>query len=210
MKNIEAKTVVLGAQGVGKTSVVKRCVENVFESRVESTIGAAFSSYKIVVNGYKVHLQIWDTAGQERFKAMAPMFYRKASFAILVYDITDMESFDAVKIWVRELIQNVDKPVAMILFGNKCDLTDKRQVSRETAEEYAMHIGAELVEMSALSNQGVEEGFEKVALGMISRIEDSHAQVYDTFGNKVTNGNRNVSLLDSDSVDSRDEQGCRC
>ncbi|KAF6039392.1 hypothetical protein EB796_002298 [Bugula neritina] len=211
MKTIEAKAVVLGAQAVGKTSVVMRCVRNMFDKAVGTTIGAAFFNYRLNVDGYQVHLQIWDTAGQERFKSMAPMYYRKASIAILVYDITDLESFKGLKKWVMELIQNVDRPISMVLFGNKCDLTEKREVSSELARDYAESVGAELVEMSALTSQGVNEGFEKVCEMLISNLDNTHAHVYDGYGNREdSTRKRTVSVVGSPDSDNSDDRRCGC
>ncbi|KAG8681980.1 hypothetical protein FRC09_017111, partial [Ceratobasidium sp. 395] len=96
---LDAKVVIMGSSGVGKTSLVTRYVEERF-AQTTTTTGAFFHSKKVTVDGTKVRLQIWDTAGQERFRSMAPMYYRGASAAILVYDITNASSFDDVKIWI--------------------------------------------------------------------------------------------------------------
>merc|ERR1711974_92550 len=92
----DAKLVLLGNSGVGKTSVVLRYVQGVYSLDQPSTIGASFMTKRMFLDDWKVKLQIWDTAGQERFRSMAPMYYRGASAAILVYDITSVESFENV------------------------------------------------------------------------------------------------------------------
>ncbi|KAG8739639.1 hypothetical protein FRC10_005375 [Ceratobasidium sp. 414] len=98
--SLDAKVVIMGSAGVGKTSLVTRYVEERFVPQTTTTTGAFFHSKKVTVDGTKVRLQIWDTAGQERFRSMAPMYYRGASAAILVYDITSASSFDDVKVWI--------------------------------------------------------------------------------------------------------------
>ncbi|KAI9494819.1 ras family-domain-containing protein [Zychaea mexicana] len=103
-ETLEAKVVVLGATGVGKTSVVIRYVQKTFSASSTSTIGASFMTKKLTVDDCHVRLQIWDTAGQERFRAMAPMYYRGAQAAILVYDITSEESFSDMNTWVEGII----------------------------------------------------------------------------------------------------------
>ncbi|ESO95115.1 hypothetical protein LOTGIDRAFT_215280 [Lottia gigantea] len=153
-KSLEAKVVVLGSQGVGKTSVVIRYVGGMFSKAVSPTIGASFFTYKLSLDNYRVKLQVWDTAGQERFRSMAPMYYRKANAAMLLYDITSPDSFYDIKDWVKELKKNVDYPIIMCLLGNKCDLDSGRKVSIEEAEEYAQSIGALFFEVSALKNTG--------------------------------------------------------
>ncbi|XP_050395769.1 uncharacterized protein LOC126814562 [Patella vulgata] len=171
MKSLEAKVVVLGSQGVGKTSVVIRYVGGMFSKAVSPTIGASFFTYKLNLDSYRVKLQVWDTAGQERFRSMAPMYYRKANAAMLLYDITCTDSFYDVKDWVKELKKNVDTPIVMCLLGNKSDLDSGRKVSIEDAEEYAKSIGALFYEVSALKNTGIEDAFLHVAKELIKLYE---------------------------------------
>ncbi|XP_041356019.1 ras-related protein Rab-31-like [Gigantopelta aegis] len=171
MKTIEAKVVVLGSQGVGKTSLVIRYVGGMFSKAVSPTIGASFFTYKMNVDNYRVKLQVWDTAGQERFRSMAPMYYRKANAAMLMYDITSSDSFYDIKDWVKELKKNVDTPIILCLLGNKCDLESGRQVKSEDAEEFAASIDALFYETSALKNLGIEESFLQVAKQLINMYE---------------------------------------
>ncbi|XP_076324553.1 uncharacterized protein LOC143232697 isoform X3 [Tachypleus tridentatus] len=100
MDSLEAKVVVLGSQGVGKTSVVVRYIGKAFSRHLSPTIGASFFTCKLTIQGFHVKLQIWDTAGQERFRSMAPMYYRNANAALLVFDITSYESYLNMKTWV--------------------------------------------------------------------------------------------------------------
>ncbi|KAL0321443.1 UNVERIFIED_CONTAM: Ras-related protein RAa [Sesamum radiatum] len=102
-KNINAKLVLLGDVGAGKSSLVLRFVKGQFVEFQESTIGAAFFSQTVAVNDATVKFEIWDTAGQERYHSLAPMYYRGAAAAIIVYDITNQASFDRAKKWVQEL-----------------------------------------------------------------------------------------------------------
>ncbi|XP_063952627.1 uncharacterized protein LOC129255825 [Lytechinus pictus] len=168
MKALEAKVVVLGKEGVGKTSIVVRYVGKIFSSQVSPTVGASFFTFKMNVDNHRVKLQLWDTAGQERFKAMAPMYYRKANAAFLVYDITDSKTFENMKFWAEELEQNIDGPIVMCVLGNKSDLADRRQVSSDEGLKYAASIGALFFETSALKDEGVSEAFLRVSLALIS------------------------------------------
>nr|XP_023025717.1 ras-related protein RABF2a-like [Leptinotarsa decemlineata] len=128
MKHIVGKVVVLGYQGVGKTATVTRYVENTFTENNAPTVGASFFSVKIKLEDHLVTLQIWDTAGQERFKAMAPMFYRNANAALLVFDITSASSFESMQSWVQEVKRNVEETMVLCVVGNKTDLNDQRTV----------------------------------------------------------------------------------
>jgi Ras-related protein Rab-21 len=153
MKTIVGKVVVLGYQGVGKTSTVIRYVENSFSHHITPTVGASFFSCKLLIDNITVKLQIWDTAGQERFKAMAPMFYRNANAALIVFDITSAQTFESMQGWVLELKKNVDNPMVLCVVGNKIDLAKNRQVSRDEAIQYARSIGATYHECSAMQDQ---------------------------------------------------------
>ncbi|XP_061726573.1 ras-related protein Rab-31 isoform X2 [Cydia pomonella] len=167
MKVVEAKIVVLGSQGVGKTSLVVRYIGKMFSKHISPTIGASFFTCNINVDGARVKLQVWDTAGQERFRSMAPMYYRNANAALLVYDITSVGSFTAIKTWVKELQSNVPEPMALALVGNKCDLQEARAVPHSEAKQYAAAIGAQYCETSALHDQGIDHVFLSTATALL-------------------------------------------
>ncbi|OAV86474.1 hypothetical protein PTTG_29884 [Puccinia triticina 1-1 BBBD Race 1] len=124
---LEAKVVILGMQGVGKTSIVHRYTTGSFSYSLTSTIGASFCTKKLSVDGCKVRLQIWDTAGQERFRSMAPMYYRGANAAILVYDITNKDSFHDIENWLAELRENMSGDLVIQVVGSKADLAPARR-----------------------------------------------------------------------------------
>lgn len=139
--------------GVGKTSLVAKYMANVYSKEIGPTIGASFFTCKINLNDTKVKMQLWDTAGQERFKAMAPMYYRNANAALLVFDVTNHTSFEEVKSWILELQRNVQEPMFLLLVGNKIDLEEQRAVSREEAVIYSQSIGAKFIESSVFFDQ---------------------------------------------------------
>ncbi|GFS88711.1 ras-related protein RabJ [Nephila pilipes] len=159
----EAKVVILGAQGVGKTSVIYRYVGHIFEQHTSPTIGASFFSCRIRIDDQDLELLIWDTAGQERFRSMAPMYYRNANAAILMYDITSYASFESMKEWVTELKVRLEEPIIICVVGNKVDKHTHRQVGFKEAAEYAMSIGSLYHECSALNSEGVEGIFLDIA-----------------------------------------------
>ncbi|GAA5857863.1 hypothetical protein JCM1840_000941 [Sporobolomyces johnsonii] len=132
---LEAKVVILGSQGVGKTSLITRSTTGRFSYQLSSTIGASFLTKKLNVSGTKVRFQIWDPAGQERFRSMAPLYYRGALAAILVYDITDENSFQDIKIWLEELRKNMSSELIILVVGAKADLaTSYRTIPLSIAE----------------------------------------------------------------------------
>lgn len=131
---IDAKVVVMGNSGVGKTSLLQRYTQNKYDPKnTTSTTGAFFVAKKVTVNGVKVRLQLWDTAGQERFRSMAPMYYRGANAALLLYDITNQVSFQDVRGWLKELKKNCPADLITYIVGSKADLSHLRQVSSDLA-----------------------------------------------------------------------------
>ncbi|TFL05545.1 P-loop containing nucleoside triphosphate hydrolase protein [Pterulicium gracile] len=136
---IDAKVVIMGSTGVGKTSLLHRYTQNRFDPKnTTSTTGALFVTKKAIVNGTKVRLQLWDTAGQERFRSMAPMYYRGANAAILMYDITNSRSFDAIRGWLQELKKNCDSDLIIYIVGAKADLHRHREITSDLAR-HSLH-----------------------------------------------------------------------
>ncbi|KAH7276292.1 hypothetical protein KP509_39G001100 [Ceratopteris richardii] len=160
---MQAKLVLLGDMGAGKSSLVLRFVKGQFFDFQESTIGAAFFSQTVAVNDITVKFEIWDTAGQERYHSLAPMYYRGAVAAIIVYDITNSDSFTRAKKWVQELQAQGSSKLVMALAGNKSDLASKRKVEAEEAQKYAEANGLFFMETSAKSAQNVNELFYEIA-----------------------------------------------
>ena len=121
----EVKIVVLGEARVGKTSLTLRFVKNEFDKEQDSTIDASFLGKKVTVGQKSIMLNIWDTAGQEKYHALAKNYYQGASGAILVYDVTDLDSFEKAKTWYLELSKYIGKEAPIIIAGNKSDKIDK-------------------------------------------------------------------------------------
>eukprot|EP00003_Mantamonas_plastica_P019195 TRINITY_DN3142_c0_g1_i6.p1 TRINITY_DN3142_c0_g1~~TRINITY_DN3142_c0_g1_i6.p1 ORF type:complete len:158 (-),score=34.44 TRINITY_DN3142_c0_g1_i6:102-518(-) len=129
------KVVLLGEGRVGKTSIVTRYCQNSFSDRVQTTVQAAYQAKKLTLSETPIQLAVWDTAGQERFHALGPIYYRDADGAVLAYDVTDPESFEKVKKWVKELRSMLGMDVQLVICGNKIDLERLRQVDESEAVE---------------------------------------------------------------------------
>nr|OQO22875.1 GTP-binding protein ypt5 [Rachicladosporium sp. CCFEE 5018] len=162
------KLVLLGESAVGKSSLVLRFVKDQFDDYRESTIGAAFLTQTIALDDQTtVKFEIWDTAGQERYKSLAPMYYRNANCAVVVYDITQAASLDKAKSWVKELQRQANENIIIALAGNKLDLVtespDKRAVSQADASAYAQEAGLLFFETSAKTAENVKELFLAIA-----------------------------------------------
>lgn len=157
----EVKLCLLGDTGVGKTSLGKRFVSDSFLSNEVNTVGASFLSKTVVVEELNrtFKYQIWDTAGQEKYRSLAPMYYRGAAAAIVVYDITRANTFEKVKHWIKELHQLGPRDAVIAIAGNKSDLEDSRQVMGKQAAEYAKSVNALFAETSAKTAVNVYQLF---------------------------------------------------
>merc|ERR1719401_527840 len=158
------KLVLLGDAAVGKSSILMRFLQNKFCDDMETTVGACFSTKTIELRDRVVKFEIWDTAGQERFKSLAPMYYRGASSAMVVYDQTNASTFERAQEWVRQVMQTAMNPnIVVALVGNKMDLGEQRQVPLETAEAFAQREGLLFQETSAKTGKNVSAVFEMIA-----------------------------------------------
>ncbi|KAH9589174.1 Small GTPase [Trypanosoma melophagium] len=228
-----AKIVLLGESAVGKSSIALRFARNEFYPNQETTVGAAFLSRTVTVppssstassttanrtttttttttgasgtvSGGSVKYEIWDTAGQERYRSLAPIYYRGACGALVVYDITSADSLKKAQTWLHELRANADPTLTILLLGNKKDLESLRQVSYEDGAALAEEEGVNgFFETSAKDNQNIEEVFIELAKMLLE-----HGLTSSTPGG--INGARGAKMLEPPSRTQRKEGGCAC
>jgi len=195
-KVLNYKLVLLGNSAVGKSCISNRFVNDDFYDFQEPTIGAAFSTKEFILNDKKIKYEIWDTAGQERYRSLAPMYYRGASIAIIVYDITCKESFEGAKLWLKEITNKGKKDCLIILVGNKCDLESHRKVSKEEVEELSnSSIFHTLV--SAKTGENIKYLFEEISKRLPEkkkiREKKVNLSLNDNYYNDDDNNNNNNS-----------------
>lgn len=158
------KLVLLGDSGVGKSCLVLRYVRGQFDPTSKVTVGAAFMSHSVhLPDGTTIKFEIWDTAGQERYASLAPLYYRGAQAAAVVYDVTKEDTLTKAKHWVSELQKNAGSNLVVVLVGNKTDLAEDRVISEEEGQEYATRNNMLFVETSAKTAANTSELFEAVA-----------------------------------------------
>lgn len=163
------KVVVLGESQVGKSSLIKRLVDNNFSENIPSTGGVADRRKEIEVLNSKVTLHIWDTAGQERFRGINRMYYQNASGALLVFDLTSLESFMKLETWLKEFKESVSDGES-ILVGNKLDMIESRKVPEGLARDFALKNDMVYIETSAKTDTMVTEAFTKLGENVLSKV----------------------------------------
>ncbi|MEE6464096.1 hypothetical protein FKM82_006174 [Ascaphus truei] len=136
-RNLVAKLVMTGDSNVGKTCILTRFTDNTDPSYI-STVGIDFKVKTIHIAETALKLQIWDTAGQERFHTLSVSYFRGAQGFILVYDITNPDSFKNIAVWMKDIKMKAGEEVEVVLLGNKCDKEDKREVSKEKGEKVSI------------------------------------------------------------------------
>jgi len=163
------KIVLIGDSGVGKSNLLSRFTKNEFNLESKTTIGVEFATKTVEIDGKIIKSQIWDTAGQERYRAITSAYYRGAVGALLVYDISNHQTFENVERWLKELRDHADEDIVVMLVGNKSDLRHLRTVSTEEALAFAEEHDLAFIETSALDAGGVDTAFMNI-LGEIYRV----------------------------------------
>ena len=160
-RGFNCKVVFLGDTSVGKSCLTIRFLRDEFLEFQDPTIGAAFLSKNITYQGRQINLEIWDTAGQERYRSLAPMYYRGAKIAVVVYDITQQNTFDGAKKWINELSEKHTE-CTIILVGNKCDLEEDRTIDKDRIIEYTRVNNLIHIEVSAKTGHNVDKIIDNI------------------------------------------------
>ena len=162
---ISCKVVLIGNSGVGKTSIINQYITNVFNEEQLTTTGATYSTKKLFIESKNktISFEIWDTAGQEKYRSLTKMFYKDSSIVIMVYDITNEESFNDIKnYWFEEVINNINENVIMAIVGNKNDLIENEKVNEEEVKNFANEKGMHYAFISAKMKNGIDELFKDI------------------------------------------------
>lgn len=209
------KVVLLGESGVGKTCIISRYINNNFDEQVMSTNGASYAGKTMLFEEFDqtIRFEIWDTAGQEKYRSLTKIFYKDASVAILVYDITSKDSYDEIKnYWYEQVKESAPTDIVVGIAANKSDLIDREVIPEEEARKYAQSIGAIFMSTSALNASGVDELFKQVGLKFLKKdLPQENIPAGTTGGNtpviplKKTEKTENTIRLDGNTVKKGDD-----
>lgn len=169
------KISIIGDSGVGKSSLLDMYIDDVFDKRINATIGTDFKSKFMNFKDDIVKFQIWDTAGNERFRKITRIYYRESSGFIILYDITNKTSFNNIISWLKDINYNINSFEPVLLIGNKSDLEDMRQVSYDEAKYLADSMNINFMEISVKDNHNVNNVFYKLAEYMIDNKKKNDA-----------------------------------
>lgn len=196
--NYYLKFIIVGDANVGKSCLLLRFIDNKYRDNHDITIGVEFGMKIIKLDDKRIKLQIWDTAGQEAFRSIIRCYYRNSAGVILVYDITNKQSFNNVKFWLNEIKNYTSDNTSIILVGNKCDLdtsfTDNislREVSENEGKELANEYNLLFIESSAKNSYNIDNIFTILSNNIINKITNVDINTINNNGIRVGNYNHN-------------------
>eukprot|EP00347_Sterkiella_histriomuscorum_P012093 403369919 len=203
-KTVIINSVLLGESGVGKTSLIQRYVDKIFELQVHSTIGLDFKQFQSYEDGIKYTIKFWDTAGQERFKEITKKYLRKKDCYVFVFDHSNLQSFEQIeKKYIKQMMEfsaedAFNKP--LFLVGNKSDIDDEKRVVRQVdIFNLAKNYGMRYFEVSCKLNENVNELFEDIKNKTIKYIKEN-----------LNNDVPNIQLTDKVDWNIQPQRNCKC
>ena len=189
------KTIIVGDNGVGKSSIIRTYIEDTFVINYNSTIGIDFHIKVVEHDNKKIKIHIWDTAGTERFKTIVRSYYKDCIGCVVVFDITNRTSFDNVHKWVEDVYThtNTNKKMEFILVGNKCDLMD-RQVAYNEGHDLALQYNMIYIETSAKNRYNIDSVYQRLTECIYDKIISGEIKL----DNNIISLRKRFSILDDD------------
>ena len=205
------KYIIIGDASVGKSNILLKYAHNQFKAEYQLTIGVEFGAKNIKIKDKIYRIQIWDTAGQENFRSITRAYYKNSVCALVVYDITNRQSFENVKAWIEDCKSQSPSTILMALVGNKIDLDSSRAVSTEEGEDFANMNGMPFFETSAKSGENIDSIFTNTATEICHKIEEGCYDVTnDSCGIKVgiNESRKTVSGMMSNVIQNKKKKKC--
>ena len=185
------KLLIIGDSGVGKSSILMQYIDSVYADNYISTIGVDFKIKTIELDGKQIKLQVWDTAGQERFRTIISSYYRGAHGVILVYDITDLNSFTNLEYWLNEITTHSNTNISKLIIGNKCD-SQNRNVTKEEGKLFAEKNNIDFIETSAKTAENLNEAFKKLTQNLL--LNSSETKLVSNHKNIIPSNTNTINV----------------
>ena len=194
------KFLLVGNSAVGKTSIVRRlCLDDYMEDQ-QSTIGVEFMTHSLNIDGINIKLQIWDTAGQERYQSVGKAYYRNAIGVLIVFSLTDINSFNSLENWVDQVRKYCHPKVKMLIVGNKMDLVDEKEVTDNAIQQFVEAHNLTYMESSAKINKNIREAFFKITQEIYHSVVCGDIVLDSTPSEKLNTANNQSNA----------SEGCKC
>ena len=185
---------ILGDSSVGKTSLITRYTNGTFKDEYLATVGLDYHSKIEDIDNKTVQIKLWDTAGQERYKALTQNYFRNSEGVLLVYDVTNIESFDNLKEWISSIKKNIEGQnvfFPVVIVGNKIDMEESREIKKEDAEIFANNNNYTYYETSAKTGEGVDNSIRELVTQIINKPEQNDDQKEARMNSVQIEGNKN-------------------
>ena len=198
-EEIQMKFLLIGEQAVGKSSLINQYIEGKFEENLLCAAGLDLKKKIIKINDKSVKLMIYESAGHERFRTLSKNQINSSKGILIVYDVTEKESFEALNFWMKSFKENANKDAICLIIGNKIDLKEKRIIDYNEGKNFAEKYGVKFIETSAKSAEGVNEAFYSVA-----------KEIYDNEKNLTMNDILIENKYDRKKKDNKEKKSCIC
>ena len=191
----------IGDSSVGKTSLIQRYANGIFKEEYLATVGLDYYTKQEMINNLNVLVKLQDTAGQERFKALTPNYFRNAEGVVLAYDVTNSESFENLKFWINSIKSNLGEKnifIPIIIIGNKIDMEDMRDITKEDASKFAKENNYKYFETSAKTGEGVDEAIRDLVNQVLANSDK----------NEAAKGERKSVKIEDNKENNQKKKGC--
>ena len=203
----KVQLLIIGDSTVGKTSILSRFTNGTFDSNYLATVGLDNFTKDEIIDNKTIRIKIWDTAGQERYRSLTKGFFRNADGIMLVYDVTNSDTYDNLKFWLQSIKNNMSADmgeIPIIIIGNKIDCKDEREVNFQEAENFWKEQGYPYFETSAKTGENIDETIKF----LVKKVIDIKAGIKDN--DKENNGNIILDKKDGNNMKNDDAKKCGC
>jgi len=200
---------IIGDSSVGKTSIISRYTNGTFKEEYLATVGLDYYSKEEIIDGKTINIKLWDTAGEERYKSLTQNYFRNAEGVLLVFDVTNTNSFNNLKDWISSIKLNMEGKnifIPVVIIGNKLDMEDQREITKEQAEQFVSENKYKYFETSAKTGEGVDKSIRELA----TQILKQDGQMDDQKAARATSRQLKKEDITTNNNNDEDKKGGCC